>query len=314
MIALGLCILLATAILGGKGAEQSTAPADTGAGQPQTADVTFASARGTNIHATVTVPGGTDPVPLVVMCHGFTGNRNGDGHFQPLADSLAQNGVASIRMDFAGCGESEEASTAYTLESLYDDIDSAIAYMGANYAIDSQKIGLLGHSMGGRAVSLHLNDAIAAAALWSPADNDGLNGLEFVNRDAAGRDALKAQIDADGSMELSDWNTTISAEFVDQMDSSHPWDTIRGYHGQLLIAFTGADPDILSQETIDGTIAAAQEGGMPLTDLSALFANATHNYAAISGDTAESSQFNELLVSKTSEFFVSALTGKTQEG
>ena len=31
-------------------------------------------------------------VPLVVMCHGFTGDRDGDGHFQPMADALAQQG------------------------------------------------------------------------------------------------------------------------------------------------------------------------------------------------------------------------------
>ena len=34
------------------------------------------------------LPAGEE-LPLVVLCHGFTGNRQGDGHFAPLAEDLA---------------------------------------------------------------------------------------------------------------------------------------------------------------------------------------------------------------------------------
>ncbi len=48
-------------------------------------------------------------MPLAVLCHGFTGSRAGDGHFAPLAQELAAQGIATVRLDFPGCGDSTEA-------------------------------------------------------------------------------------------------------------------------------------------------------------------------------------------------------------
>lgn len=101
------------------------------------------------VHATVTTPAEGAGWPLVVLCHGFTGSRGGDGHFGPLAARLAHAGIASIAMDFPGCGESEEPFTAYTLSNIRADMTAAIAYMGVTYGADTTRLGLVGHSMGG---------------------------------------------------------------------------------------------------------------------------------------------------------------------
>lgn len=282
---------------------------------PVTSTLTFPSVRETNIHATVTVPeeidAGTE-MPLVVMCHGFTGNRDGDGHFQPLADTLAQHGIASIRVDFAGNGESEEPFTAYTLTSIHDDIESAISYMRENYTIG--KIGLVGHSMGGRAVSLHLSDAIAAAALWSPANGNGLDGLEFIDHSPEGREQLRADAAETGEYTISGWSTpsspgsvTISSQFIEEMDTSHPLNYIRDYSGALLVAFAGGDPDLLSQTTIDDTIQAATDRGTDFVNLYGQFADATHNYTAQSGDEGETAEISASLEGQTADFLIAAL-------
>lgn len=321
-----LCIAAAVRLAGGG---SLTGSADTpDAAQPVTTSVTFASARGTNLHATVTVPDSILPdpdatpapegesagaeVPLVVMCHGFTGDRDGDGHFQPMADALAQQGIASIRVDFAGNGESEEPFTAYTLESIYDDIESAITYMRGQYTIG--QIGLVGHSMGGRAVSLHLSDAIAAAALWSPANGNGLDGVEFLDHTPEGREQMRQDALSAGSYTLSGWSTpsspdsvTISSEFLEQMDVSHPADHIRDYKGALLIAFNGGDQELLSQTTIDDTLQAAKDRGLPFTDLSDQFGNANHNYQSLAGDEEETKAISESIESQTVDFLVQAL-------
>ena len=278
-----------------------------------TTSVTFPSARGTNLHATVTVPdyladeepGNNIQTPLVVLCHGFTGNRDGDGHFQPLADLLAADSIATIRVDFAGNGESEEPFTSYTLQSMYDDIESAIEYMRDLYPIG--QIGLVGHSMGGRAVSLHLSDQIAAAALWSPANGNGLNGLEFIDHDPAVLESIRQTANDAGSYQVSSWNVTISADFVNEMDTSHPCDSIRSYTGALLIAYTGADPELLSQTTIDETLQAARDRGTPFTDLSGQFANANHNYQSAAGDEAETASISQSIEGQTAQFLADAL-------
>lgn len=301
-----LCVVAAARLTG---LADGGAPAVTGV----TTDVTFASARGTNLHATITLPdyladedtANDADAPLVVMCHGFTGNRGGDGHFQPLADTLAASGIASIRVDFAGNGESEEPFTAYTLQSMYDDIESAISYMRGAYPIT--QVGLLGHSMGGRVVSLHLSESIAAAALWSPANGNGLNGLEFIDHDATNLESMRQAAVEAGSYDVSGWNVTISADFVNQMDTSHPCDFIREYTGALLVAFNGGDTELLSQTTIDDTLQAAKDRGTDFVDLSGQFANANHNYQSAAGDEAETAAISESIEGQTAQFFIDAL-------
>ena len=125
----------------------------------QVQQLTIPGERG-SIHATLTTPANAENMPAVVICHGFTGNRQLDGHAKPLAKTLAQHGIASIAIDFAGSGESEEPFTAYTPANMRDDITSAITYLTDTVGADPERIGLLGHSMGGRAVSVYLKDSI----------------------------------------------------------------------------------------------------------------------------------------------------------
>ena len=100
-----------------------------------------------SIHATLTTPANAENMPAVVICHGFTGNRQLDGHAKPLAKTLAQHGIASIAIDFAGSGESEEPFTAYTPANMRDDITSAITYLTDTVGADPERIGLLGHEI-----------------------------------------------------------------------------------------------------------------------------------------------------------------------
>ena len=138
---------------------------------PDAQDITIPGTRG-GIPATVQLPAKlarTGEVPVVVLCHGFTGNRGGDGHFAPLADDLAAQGIATVRLDFAGCGDSAEPYTAYTLANMAADVDSAIAFMQSEYGATGP-VGLVGHSMGGRLVALNLDETVAAAALYTGID------------------------------------------------------------------------------------------------------------------------------------------------
>lgn len=240
-------------------------------------------------------------IPLVLCCHGFTGNRNLDGHFSPLAEQLAVQGIACASLDFSGNGESSEPFTAYTLSNMEQDIDTVLKYLEDNYSVNPEKIGLLGHSMGGRVVALHLNDSIAAAALWSPAAASGLDGLEFLAHSESERLELYREIQETASLDIHGWNVTVSNTFVSEMAESKPWQTITNYQGNLLIAFTAADEEILSQDTIDGTLEAAHARKMNFVNLYGQFYDATHNYTGVEG--ADDEAVRNRIEAQTAQFF-----------
>ena len=93
--------------------------------------------------------------PLVVFLHSFEGERNEQGGFATIAHELAERGIASIRMDMAGSGDSEEPFTENHLTSMYTDALAAIEFAKATYPIDENEIGVFGFDMGGR-VALHM--------------------------------------------------------------------------------------------------------------------------------------------------------------
>ena len=268
----------------------------------QVQQLTIPGERG-SIHATLTTPANAENMPAVVICHGFTGNRQLDGHAKPLAKTLAQHGIASIAIDFAGSGESEEPFTAYTPATMRDDITSAITYLTDTVGADPERIGLLGHSMGGRAVSVYLKDSIKAAALWAPADNTGLDGLEFLDHSAEGRQAIYDGTIQNGVLDLPKWGVTISADFVQQVADQDPTASLRTYNGPLLLAYTAGDAELLSQTTIALTRQAAAEHSGPLVDLTGQYEDATHNFTAASGKKIDDFSVRRRIESATAEFF-----------
>lgn len=277
--------------------------------------VTLQTWRGENaidMYATVTLPAAAqqgDGTGLVVMCHGFTGDRTGDGHFAPLARRLAQNGIASIALDFAGNGQSQEPFTAYTLEHMTQDVEAAIRYMNSHYSV-GEKLGLLGHSMGGRLVTLMLDDTVDAAALWSPANHTGLESLEFLSHDTEVLEELRQEVKQNGSVEVAGWNVSIGEDFVEEMLHRDPLENLESYQGALLIAFAGGDAELLSQQTIDDTLAAAVRRGKNFSNLYGQFVDATHNYTAIAQDPTLDREVRERIETRTADFFIQAFASQ----
>lgn len=95
----------------------------------------------------------------VVMAHGFCNDKSSNGRFELLAKALLDENIASLAFDFAGCGESCDA--VLTPESLYEDLEAAIAWMLAR---GHYKLGLFGNSLGGSLLLQARSDAICALA------------------------------------------------------------------------------------------------------------------------------------------------------
>lgn len=290
LAAIALCIVAAVTLL-----------------QPNTnpKNIEIPGTRG-NIPATIQLPAKSargEELPLVVLCHGFTGNRQGDGHFAPLAEDLAAHGIATVRLDFAGCGDSTEPYANYTLANMAADVDSVIGYMQATYG--TGKTALVGHSMGGRLASLYPQLGqypVTALALWSPANGTGLQGLEFLSIDNfAAVEEMAARADAEGS--VAAWGVELSAAYIDGMRDSDPNATLQESGLPVLLTYSGNER-ILSDTTQTETKAAVESlpDGQVVLDS---FVNGDHNYT--SEDPTTNTQLDADLRQVTVDFLTSHL-------
>jgi dienelactone hydrolase len=126
------------------------------------------------IFATLTLPDGDGPFPAVVMIHGFgsTKDEAGDG-YKMMAPWLAQAGIASIRYDSIGTGESLVDHKEFTLAKAVEDTNAVAAYARTLPQVNDGKIGLLGWSQGGLVALLTASrnpSEYTAVVTWAAAD------------------------------------------------------------------------------------------------------------------------------------------------
>ena len=131
--------------------EESTEPV-----QYNVEEVTFES-EDVTLAGTLTLPPTAGPHPVVVLVSG-SGPQDRDESFgggiaikpfRLLADALTREGVAVLRYDDRGVGESTGDFSTAILDNFATDAEAAIQYLLTRDDIDSDQIGLLGHSEGG---------------------------------------------------------------------------------------------------------------------------------------------------------------------
>jgi hypothetical protein len=119
-------------------------------------EVTFESADA-SLAGTLTLPQGEGPFPAVILVTGSgPQDRNEDlgamvpGYkpFEQIADHLTREGMAVLRYDDRGVGESTGDFTSATTSDFADDARAALDYLAGRPEIDASQIGILGHSEG----------------------------------------------------------------------------------------------------------------------------------------------------------------------
>src|SRR5437899_2204533 len=144
-------------------------------------EILFANASAKiSLAGTLTLPPGKGPFPAAILLSG-SGPHDRDeslvGHrpFLVLADHLTRKGVAVLRFDKRGIGNSTGDYTSATTEDFAADAQAALAYLKTRKEIDTKKIGLIGHSEGGLIaplVATHSSDVAWIVLLAGP----GLKG------------------------------------------------------------------------------------------------------------------------------------------
>jgi len=140
------------------------------------------------LSGTLTLPQSSGPFPVALFITG-SGPHDRDenifGHkpFLVLADYLTQKGIACLRVDDRGVGKSTGKFENATTEDFSSDVLAGIDFLKTQSEINSQQIGLIGHSEGGLIapmVASRSNDVAFIVMLAGP----GVTGEEVLIKQA----------------------------------------------------------------------------------------------------------------------------------
>lgn len=110
------------------------------------------------------------PWPTVIIIHGFTSSRIGRSYnFVEIGRELASEGIACVRFDHAGCGESTGEQTEFSLKTIHRDCLSVYNWLQNDSRFQHDNLGIIGSSMG--AIGAMMLDACCLSrsiALWGP--------------------------------------------------------------------------------------------------------------------------------------------------
>ena len=222
------------------------------------------TSRGVEVPVTLVTPAGDGALPLVVMAHGHGGSREEGGGFPMVAEALAQQGIATIRMDFPGCGDSTESFTENNLTNMLADLQAARAFAARQIDVDAERVGLLGYSMGGRLVTLlsATDPGYKVMATWAPAVDNGSAREQREFEMLGGPDMYADLRRRAGETGMAEYTTRwgaplqVGPRWFTDLEESMPLEAIATFEGPLLVLYGDAD-DVVLPATAEAAIAAA---------------------------------------------------------
>jgi pimeloyl-ACP methyl ester carboxylesterase len=232
---------------------------------------TFECTSGNDLVVRGSVHGTGDPdAPCVVFCHGFTGQRLGPGYlFVKMSRAFADNGIASVRFDFSGAGESEGWFSDMNTTTMMQDLENVIGEIRRR--MSPSRLILCGHSFGGMiaarlAASLGADGLILLAPVSDPEDNARRN-----------RNLLEAGPNSTGFYEKGPHEMSIS--FLESLAGFNPVrELATSYKNPLLLIQGECDLSIPVAESYRYITAAENT---PISTKYLLLKDADHNFSHV---------------------------------
>ena len=185
------------------------------------------------IQKPATAPG--EKIPMVILMHGFMGNKGGGEHrtlFDVIADKLEAQGIATLRFDFNGHGESEGEFWQMTVPNEIEDALKVYEYVRDLRYVST--VSVLGHSQGGVVASMvagKLGAEIKSAVLMAPAAvlrDDAIRGSTM----GATYDPLNLEGDW---IEMFGGRVKLGAEYIRTAFDLPIYETAVNYKGSLCV-------------------------------------------------------------------------------
>lgn len=216
----------------------------------------FENRHGQSLAARLDEPVDGQPHTFALFAHCFTCTKNlrAVGN---INRALTRAGIAVLRFDFTGLGESEGEFADTNFSSNVSDLVDAAAFLAESYAAPAL---LIGHSLGGAAVlqaAAEIPSAQALVTIGAPASPEHVSGLLQSSR---------AEIEEEGEavVQLAGRPFRIKKQFLDDLNGQKMQETIRNLRTALLICHAPLD----NQVGIDNAAQIFQQARHPKSFLS----------------------------------------------
>lgn len=221
----------------------------------------FKNANGETLAARLDLPVDDQPLAYALFAHCFTCSKNLKA-VGNISRALNLQGIAVLRFDFTGLGESEGDFADTNFSSNVADLVEAAKFLGSGY--EEPKI-LIGHSLGGAAVlqaAEQLPSVLAVATIGAPCSPDHVTHL---------LESRREEIEKNGVAEvvLAGRKFTIKKQFLDDLDQAGMKNRIAALNRALLVLHS----------PIDNTVG--------IENAAEIFQAAKHPKSFISLDTAD---------------------------
>jgi uncharacterized protein len=224
---------------------------------------------GQKVVGTLEVPDGTAKPAVILLLHGFNGNRNEleipslkQGVFSRAANAWAKQGLASLRIDFRGGGDSDGSFEDTTISGQVKDALAAIEFLQTERSVDPRRLALVGWSQGGAVAAIaaaRTKQRLAALALWNAetmpaATIEALFGSEVVKSGlaSAGR-ATVVKLPWGGEVSLK-------TAFFEDLFAVDPVAELAKYPGPVFVAVGTKDTIVYPQPQSGRLLLAYHQG------------------------------------------------------
>lgn len=194
--------------------------------------ITFTGADGDPLAARLETPDGA-PAAYAIFAHCFTCGKDSSATVR-IARALAGEGVAVLRFDFTGLGQSGGDFANTNFSSNIADLVAAGAHLRDAYAAPRL---LIGHSLGGAAVlaaAHQMPDVRAVATIGAPSDV-----THVAHQFGAGLDAVRA--DGVAEVSLAGRPFTVKRQFLEDLETHDQTERIAHLKRALLVMHAPTD-------------------------------------------------------------------------